>query len=186
MTTEHPKPGLQNAGDGNSFQTVVRGYHKRQVEDYIAKLQERISVLEAELEAIHREPPAADSPARARSRTYPQHERVSLRMAEILRLAEEEAALARTNADRHATTVLEQARAEARALLAGARSTAEEVLRQAMRTCEEELAGARMEAARLIDSARRESRAGGAPTGEVSRPAAADGDPSPAPQRQGV
>jgi cell division septum initiation protein DivIVA len=183
MTSEHPTPGLQNAGDGNSFQTVVRGYHKRQVEDYIAKLQERISVLEAELEAIHREHPAAEgSPARARSRTYPQHERVSLRMAEILRLAEEEAALARTNADRHAAAVLEHARAEARALLAGARSTAEEVLRQAMRTCEEELAGARMEAARLIGSARREST----PTVEASRPAAAEGDPFPASQRQGA
>jgi cell division septum initiation protein DivIVA len=177
MTTEHPTPQPLEAGDGTSFQIVVRGYHKRQVDDYIAQLQERISALQAELEEAHREQTAAGEGAlRAGPRTYPQHERVSLRMNEILRLADEEAALAREEADRHAAAMLERARVEARGLLEAARSTAEEVLRETMRRCEEERVAARLEARRLIEPARRQDRDDEPPTGRTSRHVAAGGD----------
>ena len=176
MTTQHPTPQLLDASDGTAFQTVVRGYHKRQVDDYIARLQERISALEAELEDAHREQTAAgEGGVRAGPRTYPQHERVSLRMNEILRLAEEEAALARAEAERHAAGVLEGARVEAQALLEAARSTAEEVLRETMRRCEEERAAARLEARRLTEPGRQQGP-NDPPPGGTSRHVAAGGE----------
>ena len=49
MTSEQHSPALSDPGVDNLFETVIRGYHKRQVEDYIAWLQEQVTAVKAEL-----------------------------------------------------------------------------------------------------------------------------------------
>jgi cell division septum initiation protein DivIVA len=160
MAIEHSQPGPHDAGGGNLFQTVMLGYHKHQVEDQVTRLQERIFALEAELEAARRSASATSADPVARQRqSRPRHEGVSLRMAQILQLADEEAKQARVEAAEQAAAVLERAQTEARELLEAARSTAEEVLRGVMRRSEEELAAARAEASRLVAAAREQAQA---------------------------
>jgi cell division septum initiation protein DivIVA len=158
MTTEHREPGRHAAESGRLFATVTHGYDKRQVEDRIIELQARISALESELENAHRQVlTAGDDPGGDQRSGDLGHDRVSRRVMQILRLADEEAQQARDEAAQEATALLERARAEARSLLEGAHSTAEELLRAAMRRSQEELAAARAETSRLIGSAREEA-----------------------------
>ncbi len=94
MTSEQQSSALNDPGVDNLFETVIRGYHKRQVEDYIAWLQEQVSAVKAELMDARRELAVAREDlvtTKAQLQTRPQHEEISLRMAQILRLAEEEA-----------------------------------------------------------------------------------------------
>src|SRR3954464_12550839 len=121
MTTEHPLPAARDAGVENLFETVFKGYAKRQVEDYIAWLQEQESAAKTELTQARPDVAIRRGDlleARAQLQTRPQHEEISVRMAQILRLAEEEAQQERDAAPEQATAVLEQARAEARRALA--------------------------------------------------------------------
>src|SRR3954470_8840610 len=124
MTSDQQSPALNDPGADNLFETVIRGYHKRQVEDYIAWLQEQVSAVKAELMAARRELAVAREDlvaTKAQLQTRPAHEEISLRMAHILRLAEEEAQQERNAAAQQADGVLEQARNEAHASLEAAR-----------------------------------------------------------------
>jgi DivIVA domain-containing protein len=132
---------LHDAGEGKHFQTVSRGYDTRQVDEYIAQLRERISGLQAELEVTRRAlSTTGGGSVVSQQQTDSQHEGVSVRVAQILRLADEEAQQTRVHAAEHATAVIERAQAEARDLLEAAQSTAEELLRAAMRRAGEEVA----------------------------------------------
>src|SRR5918911_3719689 len=116
MTSEQQSPALNDSGVDNLFETVIRGYHKRQVEDYIAWLQEQVSAVKAELTAARRELAVAREDlvaTKAQLQSRPAHEEVSLRMAQILRLAEEEAQQERDAAAKQAGGGLEQARGRA-------------------------------------------------------------------------
>src|SRR5436305_2971734 len=113
MTSDQQSSASHDQGVDNLFETVIRGYHKRQVEDYIAWLQEQVSAVKAELMDARRELAVAREDlvtTKAQLQTRPQHEEISLRMAQILRLAEEEAQQERDAAARQAGGVLEQAR----------------------------------------------------------------------------
>jgi cell division septum initiation protein DivIVA len=162
MTSEQQSPALNDSGVDNLFETVIRGYHKRQVEDYVAWLQEQVSAVKAELLDARRELGIAREDlvdTKAQLQTRPQHEEVSLRMAQILRLAEEEAQQERDAAAQQAGGVLEQARAEARASLEAAQQAAAEIVERARRESDDALAGARAEANRLVDTARQQAEA---------------------------
>src|SRR3954468_6916546 len=161
MTTEHPLPGARDAGVENLFETVFKGYAKRQVEDYIAWLQEQVSAAKAELTDARRELATARDDlveTKAQLQTRPQHEEISLRMAQILRLAEEEAQQERDAGARQAgggrgeggAGVLERARGEARASLEAARNAAAEIVEGARRESDDAVASARAEANRLV------------------------------------
>src|SRR4051794_30831417 len=94
MASDQQSSALNDAGVENLFETVMRGYHKRQVEDYIAWLQEQVSAVKAELMAARRELAVARDDlvtTKAQLQARPAHEEISVRMAQILRLAEEEA-----------------------------------------------------------------------------------------------
>src|SRR3954453_15508071 len=94
MTSEQHGQPQTDTGVDNLFETVIRGYHKRQVEDYIAWLQEQVGAVKAELMAARRELAVAREDlgaTKAQLQTRPAHEEISIRMAQILRLAEEEA-----------------------------------------------------------------------------------------------
>src|SRR3954469_607039 len=146
MTTEQPLPAARDAGVENLFETVFKGYAKRQVEDYIAWLQEQVSAAKTELTQARRELAIAREDlveTRAQLQTRPQHEEISVRMAQILRLAEEEAQQERDAAAQQAGAVLDQARGEAQAALQAAHDNAEEIVRATRRGCDDELATAR-------------------------------------------
>src|SRR5919202_1602971 len=131
MTSDQQSPPLHEPGGDNLFETVIRGYHKRQVEDYIAWLQEQVSAVKAELTAARRELAVAREDlvtTKAQLQSRPAHEEISLRMAQILRLAEEEEKQERDAAAKQAGGVLEQARGEARASVEAARKAAEEII----------------------------------------------------------
>src|SRR3954469_988315 len=143
MTTENPLPAARDAGVENLFETVFKGYAKRQVEDYIAWLQEQVSAAKDELTDARRELAVAREDlveTRGQLQTRPAHEEISVRMAQILRLAEEEAQQERDAASQQALAVVEQARGEARAALEGAHEQAEEIIRNTRRECDDELA----------------------------------------------
>src|SRR5919202_881940 len=162
MTSEQHGPASNEGSVDNLFETVIRGYHKRQVEDYIAWLQEQVSAVKAELTDARRELAVARDDlvtTKAQLQARPAHEEISVRMAQILRLAEEEAQQERAAAAQQANGVLEQARGEARASLEAARSAAAEIIENARRESDDALAGARAEAYRLVDTARRQADA---------------------------
>src|SRR3954454_23495952 len=115
MTSDQQSAALYEQGADNLFETVIRGYHKRQVEDYIAWLQEQVSAVKAELTDARRELAVAREDlvvTKAQLKTRPRHEEISVRLAQILRLAEEESQQERDAAERQANGVLEQARDE--------------------------------------------------------------------------
>src|SRR5919199_669579 len=150
MTTDHPVTAARDASVENLFETVFKGYAKRQVEDYIAWLQEQVSAAKSELTDARRELAVArDDLASTRSQlqTRPQHEEISVRMAQILRLAEEDA-------QQSATQIVEGTRRE----------------------CDDELAAARAEANRLVETARRQAEATMSDARERARSALADAD----------
>src|SRR5919202_2257340 len=162
MTSEQQSPAPNEPGVDNLFETVIRGYHKRQVEDYVAWLQEQVSAVKTELLDARRELGIAREDlvdTKAQLQTRPAHEEISLRMAQILRLAEEEAQQERDAAALQAGGVLEQARAEAHASLEAAQQAAAEIVERARRESDDALAGARAEANRLVDTARQQAEA---------------------------
>ena len=122
-----PVRRLPRRGVENLFETVFKGYHKRQVEDYIAWLQEQVSAAKAETtDARHELTVARDDlvSTREQLQARPAHEEISVRMAQILRLAEEEAQQER---DQPATEPARRARAgaaEARSALEQAEQAA--------------------------------------------------------------
>jgi cell division septum initiation protein DivIVA len=133
MTTEHPERRRNEVHRGGLFRTVMHGYDRRQVEDYVAELRARVSALEARLESARREAArAGEDRDPGQTPGGSEHEQVSRRMLQILQLAEEEARQTREDASRHAAAVLAKAQTEARELLDAAQSTAEELLRTAM------------------------------------------------------
>jgi chromosome segregation ATPase len=85
---------LQGSMQEDSFEVVMRGYNKRQVDDYalqcqhhIRDLAQRLALAEQEIERVRVEASAALEKAASK----PVHEEVSERLAQILRLANEEA-----------------------------------------------------------------------------------------------
>src|ERR687886_2647239 len=109
MTSEHQSAALNDPGVDNLFETVIRGYHKRQVEDYIAWLQEQVAAVKAELTDARRELAVAREDlvvTKAQLQARPAHEEISVRMAQILRLAEEEAQQEKDAATAQAAVVL--------------------------------------------------------------------------------
>ena len=92
---------LQGSMQEDSFEVVMRGYNKRQVDDYVLQCQhhirdlaQRLALAEQEIERVRVEA----STALEKATSKPVHEEVSERLAAILRLANEEAERERANA----------------------------------------------------------------------------------------
>lgn len=144
------------------FETQVRGYNKKQVEDYIAWLQEQTRAAQSEAETARREiERARDEAASAKTQlaNRPAHEEISERLSQILRLAAEEADQKVAKAADEAETVIAAAKQEAGLTAESAKSEADAILNQAREQGDRILAQARSESERLISAATADARA---------------------------
>ncbi len=144
------------------FETQVRGYNKKQVEDYIGWLQEQTRAAQVESDAARRETERAREEASAATTQLanrPAHEELSERLSQILRLAAEEADQKVAKAVEEAEGVLAAAKQEAGLTAESARSEADAILNQAREQGDRILAQARSESERLVSAATADARA---------------------------
>ena len=108
---------------GQPFDTVLRGYERRQVDDFVAKSNDEIVGLKEDLAEAQRQCRLATEHAEATERelqgTSAHAEAIAVedgfgyRAEKLLRLADQEAAEMRSHASRDSATIIEQARTEA-------------------------------------------------------------------------
>ncbi|WP_017613001.1 ATP synthase F0 subunit B [Nocardiopsis salina] len=172
-----PGGGLQQ----DRFPTVRKGgYDKAHVDDYYVRmdnqfkdLRERLQRMDEELEQYKRDLAIE----REKAQVKPEHEQISERMAEILRIAEEEAKERRSRveseveeaekkakdevskyrkeAEEHAERIVSSAREEATEMVAGAKKEAEQLREQAKKEGDRRLSEAEARAKKIHDTADR-------------------------------
>ena len=177
MSDMLPGGGLQQ----DRFPTVRKGgYDKAHVDDYYVRmdnqfkdLRERLQRMDEELEQHKRDLAIA----REKAQTKPEHEQISERMAEILRIAEEEAKERRSRveseveeaekkakgeiseyrkeAEEHAERIVSSAREEANGMVSGAKKEAEQLRAQAKQDGDRRLSEAEARAKKIHDTADR-------------------------------
>jgi hypothetical protein len=125
---------LHGSMQEDPFEVVMRGYNKRQVDDYVLQCQhhirdlaQRLALAEQEVERVRSD--AATQLEKASSK--PVHEEVSERLAQILRLASEEAERERQVAADEIAALRAQTLAETQALRAQAQAESDELREQA-------------------------------------------------------
>jgi chromosome segregation ATPase len=117
--------GSQNSAN-MPFDTVLRGYERRQVDEYVGKQQGEMSRLQEELAEAQRKRRLATEHAEATERELREvraksahsepravEDSFGYRAEKLLRIAEQEAAEVRTHASRESAAIIEQARTEA-------------------------------------------------------------------------
>ncbi|RBQ14513.1 hypothetical protein DP939_40325 [Spongiactinospora rosea] len=124
----------------DSFEVVMRGYSRRQVHDYMVRTRNQIRDLEERLaRAIEQAEQGRIELAEARRRMVegPQsYEDLSPRLAQILKLGEEEAAAKKQDAEAEAGRVREEAATESERLMTTAREQSESILSAAQAEAE--------------------------------------------------
>ncbi len=170
MTQDQANPTSGDSTIESLFEVTMRGYNKRQVEDYVAWLQNEVRTAQDEAKAATAQATehgqalsrAREDLTAARTETpapRPAHEEVSERLGQILRLADEEADQKRARAGEEAEATLEAAREQSNKVLEAARSAAEGIISAARDRTEKEGAAARTEAQRLLADATASSQA---------------------------
>jgi cell division septum initiation protein DivIVA len=141
----------------DTFEVVMRGYNRRQVHDYMMRTRNQIRDLEERLaRAIDQAEQGRLELAEARRRmveTPQNYEDLSPRLAQILRLGEEEAAAKRADAEAEAASVRDAAKSEADRLLASSRETADKILTSAQAEAERRVNEATQAAERMLSQA---------------------------------
>ncbi len=155
MTNQHESfPDLMH---DDSFEVVMRGYSRRQVHDYMIRTRNQIRDLEERLaRAIDQAEQGRIELAEARRRIVeaPQnYDDLSPRLAQILRLGEEEAAQKREDADAEATRVREDAATESEQLMLSAREQADAIMNAAQAEAERRVGEATAAAERMLAQA---------------------------------
>ncbi|QYC45700.1 DivIVA protein [Nonomuraea coxensis DSM 45129] len=141
----------------DTFEVVMRGYNRRQVHDYMLRTRNQIRDLEERLaRAIDQAEQGRIELAEARRRmveTPQSYEDLSPRLAQILKLGEEEATAKRAEAEAAATHLRETAHAEAERLLTTSRETADKILTSAQAEAERRVNEATQAAERMLSQA---------------------------------
>ena len=155
MTNQHESiPDLMQE---DSFEVVMRGYSRRQVHDYMIRSRNQIRDLEERLaRAIDQAEQGRIELADARRRMVeaPQnYEDLSPRLAQILKLGEEEAASKREDAEAEALRVRDSASADSEQLVAEAKQTADNVMAAAQAEAERRVNEATTAAERMLAQA---------------------------------
>jgi cell division septum initiation protein DivIVA len=143
------------------FEMQMRGYSRRQVEDYVARrnaeireLEQRLSRALDETEHLRREIATVRQQALA---GRPAHEEVSERIAQILKLADDEARAQKGKADDEIAKQRSEAQQESERVRADAREQAERMLTAAQEQAERTISAARSEADKTRTAARTEA-----------------------------
>jgi len=163
---------LPNLTHEDAFEVQMRGYSRRQVDEFIARCRSQIRDLEQRLgralddgEELRRDLATARQQALG---AKPAHEEVSERIAQILKLADDEArsqkskahediARQRNDAQSEAEKIRTEAREQAERMLTAAQEQAERAITSARSEAEKTLIGARNEAERTTTDARKKS-----------------------------
>jgi cell division septum initiation protein DivIVA len=142
---------------GEPFKITKRGYSPVQVHEFIMQARRRVGDLEkrlaqaaVEVERLRSELASAEQAAAGR----PTHEEISERIAEILRLADEEAKAQRTRADEEISRLRSQAEEQADTRQAEASSQAKRILTTAEEQAHRTISNAQAEADATADTAR--------------------------------
>ena len=152
---------LPNLVHEDAFEMQMRGYSRRQVDEFIARCRTQIRELEQRLarslddvEELKRDLATARQQALG---AKPAHEEVSERIAQILKLADDEARSQKSKAHEEIARQRNEAQAEAEKSRAEAREQAERMLTAAQEQAERAITSARSEAEKTLTSARTEA-----------------------------
>jgi cell division septum initiation protein DivIVA len=151
---------MSDAEQEDAFEVQMRGYSRRQVDEFVARSRSQIRELEERLshslddaERLRLELSAA----RQGLSNKPAHEEVSERVGQILKLADDEAKAQRDRASDEISKQRDDAKKEADRSRAEAREQTERMLNAAQEQAENAIATARAEAEKMRNSARIES-----------------------------
>jgi cell division septum initiation protein DivIVA len=143
------------------FEMQMRGYSRRQVDDFVARrngeirdLEQRLARTMDEAEHLRREVATVRQQALA---GRPAHEEVSERIAQILKLADDEAKAQKGKADDEISKLRAEAQQESERVRADAREQAERMLTAAQEQAERTISAARNEADKTRTGARTEA-----------------------------
>jgi cell division septum initiation protein DivIVA len=143
------------------FEMQMRGYSRRQVDDFVARrnseireLEQRLTRVLDESEQLRRELSTVRQQALS---GRPAHEEVSERIAQILKLADDEAKAQKNKADDDISKQRTEAQQESDRVRAEAREQAERMLTAAQEQAERTISAARNEADKTRTAARTEA-----------------------------
>jgi cell division septum initiation protein DivIVA len=143
------------------FEMQMRGYSRRQVDDFVARrngeirdLEQRLARTVDEAEHLRREVATVRQQALA---GRPAHEEVSERIGQILKLADDEAKAQKGKADDEIARLRAEAQQESERARADAREQAERMLTAAQEQAERTISAARNEADKTRTGARTEA-----------------------------
>ena len=149
------------AAQEDAFEVQLRGYSRRQVDEFVARCRSQVRELEERLgrslddsEQLRQEVKALRQQALS---NRPAHEEVSERISQILKLADDEAKAQKTHADDDIKKQLADAQQEADRTRKEARDQAEHMLTAAQEQAERAISTARTEADKTRNTARAES-----------------------------
>ena len=152
---------LPNLAHEDAFEMQMRGYSRRQVDEFVARCRSQIRDLEQRLaralddgEELRRDLAIARQQALG---AKPAHEEVSERIAQILKLADDEARSQKAKAHEEIARQRNEAQAEAEKSRAEAREQAERMLTAAQEQAERAITSARAEADKTLTAARAEA-----------------------------
>jgi cell division septum initiation protein DivIVA len=152
---------LPNLVHEDAFEMQMRGYSRRQVDEFIARTRSQIRDLEQRLaraldegEELRRDLAITRQQAMG---ARPAHEELSERMAQILKLAEDEAKSQKAKVAEEIARQRNDAHAEADRTRTEAREQAERMLTAAQEQAERAITSARAEAEKTVSAARAEA-----------------------------
>jgi len=152
---------LPNLVHEDAFEMQMRGYSRRQVDEYIARCRSQIRDLEQRLaraldegEELRRDLSTARQQALG---AKPAHEEVSERISQILKLADDEARSQKSRAHEDIVRQRNEAQQEADKARAEAREQAERMLTAAQEQAERAITSARAEAEKTLNASRAEA-----------------------------
>jgi cell division septum initiation protein DivIVA len=152
---------LPNLAHEDAFEMQMRGYSRRQVDEFIARCRSQIRDLEQRLaRSLDDSEELKSDLATARQQALgakPAHEEVSERIAQILKLADDEARSQKSKAHEEIARQRNDAQSDADKSRAEAREQAERMLTAAQEQAERAITSARAEADNTLNSARAEA-----------------------------
>src|SRR6266581_8177665 len=152
---------LPNLTHEDAFEVQMRGYSRRQVDEFIARCRSQIRDLEQRLaHALDDGEELRRGLATARQQALgakPAHEEVSERIAQSLKLADDEARSQKSKAHEEIARQRNDAQADAEKSRAEAREQAERMLTAAQEQAERAITSARAEAEKTLTTARTEA-----------------------------